>query len=327
MHSRSRRTLLLALAGASAVALTPGLAAAQAFPNKPIEFVAHTSPGGGTDLFARAISDFLAKEKVFSQSYLIGNRTGGSGTIAMNYIKSKKGDPHFLLTVATGTFMSAIARPDLGITINDFTPIALFAQDPQAIAVRAESKFRSFKEIVEAAKREPNTITAAIASATGTGRIALYLIERETGARFKYVSFKSGGDAVLAVLGGHVDITPENMSEMLPLVESKKMRVLAVTGERRFRQAAEVPTLKEQGFNIVAATGRGFAMPAGVPKEAAATMEAALKRVHASPAYKEYAERNIFEDKYLASAEFAQYLAVKRLENEEFLKVIGILKP
>ena len=326
MHSRSRRTLLLALAGASAVALTPGLAAAQAFPNKPIEFVAHTSPGGGTDLFARAITDFLAKEKVFSQSYLIGNRTGGSGTIAMNYIKSKKGDPHFLLTVATGTFMSAIARPDLGITINDFTPIALFAQDPQAIAVRAESKFKSFKEIVEAAKREPSTITAAIASATGTGRIALYLIERETGARFKYVSFKSGGDAVLAVLGGHVDITPENMSEMLPLVESKKMRVLAVTGERRFRQAADVPTLKEQGFNIVAATGRGFAMPAGVPKDAAAAMEAGLKRVHDSAAYKEYSDRNMFEDKWLGSTEFTKYLVQGRDEMGAFLKHIGLMK-
>jgi putative tricarboxylic transport membrane protein len=326
MHSRSRRTLLLALAGASAVALTPGLAAAQAFPNKPIEFVAHTSPGGGTDLFARAITDFLAKEKVFSQSYLIGNRTGGSGTIAMNYIKSKKGDPHFLLTVATGTFMSAIARPDLGITINDFTPIALFAQDPQAIAVRAESKFKSFKEIVEAAKREPNAITAAIASATGTGRIALYLIERETGARFKYVSFKSGGDAVLAVLGGHVDITPENMSEMLPLVESKKMRVLAVTGERRFRQAADVPTLKEQGFNIVAATGRGFAMPAGVPKDAAAAMEAGLKRVHDSAAYKEYSDRNMFEDKWLGSTEFTKYLVQGRDEMGAFLKHIGLMK-
>lgn len=309
---------------AGALAAAP--AGAQTFPSKPIELVAHTSPGGGTDLFARAIADFLAKEKVFNQPYLNGNRTGGSGTVAMNYIKGKKGDPHFMLTVATGTFMSALARPDLGITIQDFTPIALFAQDPQAIAVRAESKFRSFKDIVEAAKREPNSITAAIASATGSARIALYLIERETGAKFKYVSFKSGGDAVLAVLGGHVDITPENMSEMLPLVESKKMRVLAVTGERRFRQAPEVPTLKEQGANIVAATGRGFAMPGAVPKDAAAAMEAALKRVHDSAAYREYSDRNMFEDKWLGGAEFTRYLVQGRDEMGAFLKHIGLLK-
>ena len=167
-----------------------------------------------------------------------------------------------------------------------------------------------------------------LTSAVGIGRQVLYLIERERkGATFRIVSFKGGGDAVLATLGGHVEVTAENLSEMLPLYESKKMRVLAVTGERRFARAPEVPTLKELGVNIIAATGRGFAMPAGVPREAAAAMEAALKRVHDSPAYKEYSERNIFEDKYMGSAEFAQYLAVKRLENEEFLKVIGVLKP
>jgi putative tricarboxylic transport membrane protein len=324
MKSYVRRSLLLAAAGAC-LGLQPALAA-EAYPSKTIEFVVHTTPGGGTDLFARSITDMLTKEKIFSQGFIVGTRTGGSGTVAMNYVKGKRPDPHFVLTVATGTFMSATARPDLGITLDQFTPLALFAQDPQAIAVRAESKFKTFKEIVEAGKKQPNTITAAVASATGTGRISLYLIERETGAKFKYVSFKSGGDAILAVLGGHVDITPENMSEMLPLVESKKMRVLAVTGERRFKQAPDVPTLKEQGYNIVAATGRGFAMPAGVPKEAAAAMEAALKRVHDSAVYKEYSEKNMFEDKWLAGPAFAKYLAQGRDDMGAFLKHIGLLK-
>ncbi|HYC46461.1 MAG TPA: tripartite tricarboxylate transporter substrate binding protein [Burkholderiales bacterium] len=322
----ARVRLSLILAASLMGAALAGPAAGQAFPSKPIEFVAHTSPGGGTDLFARSITDMLAKEKIFSQPFVIGNRTGGSGSVAFNYIKSKRGDPHFVLTVATGTFMSAQARTDLGFKMEDFTPLALFAQDPQAIAVRTESKYKSFKELVEAAKKAPDTITAAIASATGTGRIALYLIERETGARFKYVSFKSGGDAVLAVLGGHVDITPENMSEMLPLVEGKKMRVLAVTGERRFKQAPDVPTLKEQGLNIIAATGRGFAMPGGVPKDAAAAMEKALKRVHDSAAYKEYSYKNMFEDKWLGSAEFTQYLIKGRDDMGAFLKHIGLLK-
>ena len=326
MKRYSRRSLLVSIGCAALSLAMPSVMAAESFPTKPIEFVAHTAPGGGTDLFARAISDMLAKEKVFSQPFVIGNRTGGSGTIALNYIKSKRGDPHYILTLATGTFMSATARPALNLGIEHFTPLALFAQDPQAIAVRTESKFKSFKEIVETAKREPNTITAAIASATGTGRIALYLIERETGAKFKYVSFKSGGDAVLSVLGGHVDITPENMSEMLPLVEAKKMRVLAVTGERRFKQAPDVPTLKEQGYNIIAATGRGFAMPAAVPKEAAAAMEAGLKRVHDSAAYKQYSERNMFEDKWLGHEAFTKYLIEGRDDMGAFLKHIGLMK-
>lgn len=309
------------------LAVCGSYAHAQAYPSKPIEFVAHTSAGSGTDLFGRNVSGLLEKERIFSQPITHSNRTGGLGVVAFNYIKSKRGDPHVVLTVATGSMLNAASRPELDLPLSTFTPLAFFAQDPQAIAVRAESKIGTVPDLIEAAKREPTGLTAGLSSAIGTGRFVLYMLEREKGAKFRIVSFKGGGDAVLATLGGHVEVTTENLSEMLPLYESKKMRVLAVTGERRFARAPEVPTLKELGYNIVAATGRGFAMPAGVPREAAAAMEAALKRVHDSPAYKEYAERNIFEDKYLGSAEFAQYLVVRRVEAEEFLKTIGLLKP
>ena len=314
------------LAGLAVAGLFASVTFAQGFPSRPIEFVAHTSPGGGTDLFARSITDMLAKEKAFPQPYIIGNRTGGGGAIAFTYIKSKRGDPHHILTVATGTFMSAIARPSMELGIDQFTPLCLFAQDPQAIAVRADSKFKTFKDVIEAAKREPGTLNIAVTSPTGTGRIALWMIERATGTKMKYVAFKSGGDAVLSVLGGHTDVTPENLSEMLPLVEGKKMRVLAVTGERRFKQAPDVPTLKELGVDVVAATGRGFAMPAAVPKEAAVAMEKALRRVYDSPQYKEYSYRNMFEDKWLGSAEFREHLVRGGEEMAVFLKDVGLLK-
>lgn len=325
--NRTRRGTRLVWLLCGSLAVCGGQACAQAYPSKPIEFVAHTSPGSGTDLFGRNVSGLLEKEKSFSQPITHSNRTGGLGVVALNYIKSKRGDPHVVLTVATGSMLNAASRPELDLPLNTYTPLAFFAQDPQAIAIRAESKIRTIPDLIEAAKRETTGLTVGLTSAIGTGRYVLYLIERETAAKFRIVSFKGGGDAVLATLGGHVEMTAENLSEMLSLYETKKMRVLAVTGERRFARAPEVPTLKELGFNIVAATGRGFAMPAGVPKEAAAAMEAALKRVHDSPAYKEYSERNIFEDKYLGNADFAQYLVARRLEVEEFLKTIGMLKP
>jgi tripartite-type tricarboxylate transporter receptor subunit TctC len=309
-----------------AVAIVAESPQAQTYPSRPIEFVSPTSPGAGTDLFMRAISGMLEKEKIFPQPILNANRVGGAGMVAYNYIKSKRGDPHVILTTGTGAILNASVRPELDIPLSTFTPLVMFAQDPQVIAVRAESKFKTFKDLVEAGKREPNTISAGITGPTGNARLALHLVERESGAKFKYVSFKGGGEAVLATLGGHVEITGENMSEMLQLYESKKMRVLAVTGERRFTQAPEIPTLKELGYNIVAATGRGFSMPGAVPKEAAATMEAALKRVYDSQAYKEYSERNMFENKYLDSAAFAKYLAEHRVVQEEFLRALGVVK-
>ena len=254
MRSRIRAGLLLGgMLGAAAI--VTGSVLAQTYPSKPIEFVAHTSAGSGTDLFGRNVSGLLEKERIFSQPFTHSNRTGGLGAVAFNYIKSKRGDPHVVLTVATGSILNAASRPELELPLSTFTPLAFFAQDPQAIAVRAASKIGTIPDLIEAAKREPTGLTVGLTSAVGVGRFVLYLLERDTAAKFRIISFKGGGDAVLATLGGHVEITAENLSEMLALYETKKMRVLAVTGERRFARALEVPTLKELGFNIVAATG------------------------------------------------------------------------
>jgi putative tricarboxylic transport membrane protein len=324
-HFRSPvRSFLVVAFGASAV--FAGSIQAQSYPSRTIEWISHSSAGSGTDLFNRNVSDLLAKEKIFSVPFIHSNRVGGNGVVAYNYVKNKRGDPHVVIAMSVTVILTASARPELELGLDTITPLSRFAQDPQVVAVRTESKFMTFKELADAGAREPGSIVAGVTGPTGSGRAALYLIERETGAKFKFVNFKGGGEAVLATLGGHVEITTENLSEMMPLMEAKKMRLLAVTGERRFKSAPDVPTLKELGYNIVAVTGRGWAMPPDVPKEAAATMEAALKRVYDSPVYKEYAERNMFEDAYLGSAEFAKQLVRQRVEQIEFLKNIGIVK-
>ena len=297
---------------------------AQAYPSKTIEWISHTSAGSGTDLLNRNMSGMLEKEKIFNVPFINSNRVGGNGAIAYQYLKSKKGDPYVVMAMAVSTILTQSILPDTGLGLDSITPLIRMAQDPQVVAVRIESKFKTYKELIDAAR--DGSIVAGITGPTGSGRQALYYIERDTGVKFKYVTFKGGGDAVLATLGGHVEVTTENMSEMLPLVETGKMRLLAVTGERRFKQAPDIPTLKELGYKTVVATGRGFGMAPGVPKDAAATMEKALKRVYDSQAYKDYADRNMFEDAYLNSADFAKSLVAQRAEQLEFLKAVGIVK-
>jgi putative tricarboxylic transport membrane protein len=297
---------------------------AQAYPSKTIEWVSHTSAGSGTDLFNRNMSGMLEKEKILNVPFVHTNRVGGNGAIAYQYVKSKKGDPYVVIAIAVSSILTQSILPDTGLGLDTITPLIRVAQDPQVVAVRIESRFKTYKELIDAAR--DGSMVAGITGPTGSGRQALYYIERDTGVKFKYVTFKGGGDAVLATLGGHVEVTTENMSEMLPLVETGKMRILAVTGERRFKQAPDIPTLKELGYKTVVATGRGFGMPPGVPKDAAAAMEKALKRVYDSQAYKDYADRNMFEDAYLNSADFAKALVVQRAEQHEFLKAVGIVK-
>lgn len=315
-----RRAALLALLLAAASS------GAQTFPSKPVEFVVHSGPGGGPDQFARVVTEIITKEKLLPQPVNVNNRTGGGGAIAFNFIKSKHGDPHYILGVGTGTLLAVAARPDTDLGLENFTPLAFFGLDAQVVAVAADSKYTNVRELIEAARREPNTQSAGVTSATGFGRQVLFLMERDLGAKFKSVIFKSGMDAALAVVGGHVLLTTENISETMPLVEGGRLRLLAVTTDKRAAVATAVPTMKEMGYPIVTGTGRGFAMPAGVPREAVVTMEAVLKRVHEHPAWKDFARRNAYEDIYMNGADFARYLARNREEMIVFLTGVGFIQ-
>jgi putative tricarboxylic transport membrane protein len=324
-HPNIRRRSLVGLAGASA-ALAALPLRAQAYPSKPLEFVVHVNPGGGTDVFARLIIEILGREKLVAQPMVVQTRTGGGGAVAFGYVKSKRGDPHTVLTIATGSFLTATARADLDLGLENFTPVAFFARDPQGVMVPADSKYKTFKELIDDAKKQPETLVCAVTSATGTGRQTLWAIEKETGSKFKFVTFKAGSEAVLSVLGGHVPFTTENVSEAWAHIEAKKMRVLAVTTEKRMPSLPDVPTVLELGYKVQIGTGRGFGMPAGVPKEAVAHMEGVLAKAHQSAIWRKYSDDNKYEDRWMGSAEFGKYLNEQRAVQSEFVKALGLDK-
>jgi len=286
--------------------------------------VIHTNPGGGQDVVGRLITEINNREKLLPQPFTNVNRPGGSGAVASTFLKGKRGDPYYLLSTSTTIVMALAHRADLGLGLDIYTPLALYGFDLQAVTVPADSKFKTFKDLIDAAKREPNAVIAGIASATGTARLFLYLLEKATGAQIKYVSFKSGSDAMTAVMGNHVHLTTENVSEVLGAVEAKKLRILAVPAQQRLPGLPDVPTLRELGHNIHVGGGRGFSMPAGVPKEAAAVMEAALERAHKSPMWRDYSTKNMYEDTYMGSAAFSQYLAKTLPVIGEFMTAVSV---
>ncbi len=316
-----------AISGCVAATVMAAIAAApvhaQKYPAKPIELVVHTSAGSGGDVVSRQVVEIIRKEKILPQTFLVNNRTGGGGVIAYNYVKTKRGDPYTMLSV-TSTLLAMAYRPDVAIGLDNYTPIALFAIDPQTIMVAADSPYKSFKELAEALKRDPGAFTAATTSATGTGRLVIYHLEKVLGVKIKFVNFKGGGDAVTSTAGGHTQFTTENLAEGLGLVEGGKLRVLAMTTDKRLPQVADVPTLRELGYDIEAGTLRGFTFTAGVPKEAVTTMEAALKRAHETPEWKEFARRNMYQYVFLGSADFAKYLEKRMVEYKEFYDAIGL---
>lgn len=301
-------------------------ALAQTFPTRPLEIVVHTGPGAGNDRVARILAEILIHEKLVSQPVTVSNRVGGAGTVAYNYVKTKRGDPHIILSGVSATLVGATLRPEFNISMDNFTPLALLARDPQAVIVSADSPYRTFRDLVEAAKRDPNSMVGSFGSPASAGRMLLWMIERETGTKFKAVSMKSGAEAIVSVMGGHTNLSTENISEGMAAVEAKKLRVLAVSSAQRMAVVPDVPTFKELGYNIHAGSARGFAMPGAAPREAVEHMEKVFERVYNSAAWKAHAQSSLYENVWMGSAEFNQYLAQRRVELQEFLRAIGVIK-
>ena len=308
------------------LALAASAAAAQAYPTRPIEVIVHTSAGSGGDIVSRAVTETIRREKLLPQPLLVVNRVGGSGALAFNFFKTKRGDPYFLLSV-TGTLLAMAYRPDMNIGLENYSPVALMTIDPQTIMVPANSPYKNFRELVEAARKAPDSLVAATTSVSGTGRMVVYLIEKAVpGVKVRLVTFKGGSDAVTSTAGGHTTFTTENLGEGLGFVEAKTLRVLAIAADRRLPQAPDVPTLQELGYPVTAGTIRGFTFTAGVPKEAVSTMENALEQVHKSQAWKELVKRNMYQDIFMGSAEFTKFLTVRMEEYRGFYDAINLGK-
>ena len=239
---------------------------------------------------------------------MVVNRVGGSGALAFNYFKTKRGDPYSMLSV-TGTILAMAYRPDINIGLDNYTPVALMVIDPQTIMVPANSPYKTFKDLVEAARKAPETLVAATTSVQGTGRMVVYLIEKAVpGAKFRFVTFKGGGDAVTSTAGGHTTFTTENLSEGAGFVEAKTLRVLAITSDKRLPQAPDVPTLKELGYPDHRGNDPRLHVPGG-RAEGSGHDDGDRARAGAQVGrWKDLVKRNIYEDIFMGSAEFAKFL-------------------
>jgi putative tricarboxylic transport membrane protein len=296
---------------------------AQPYPSKPVELVSATGAGGGSDLVCRMVADIVAREKLLPQPIFVVNKPGGGGAVGQTYVSARRGDPYVFLLAATN-LVAAPIRTGLDIGVDKFQPLGAIGFDLNAISVAETSPYRTLKDLVAAARDKPKTISVGTTSPGGGAHSMMFRLEKLSGARFNIVSFKSGAETVTAVMGGHIHATAENLGEVLGQVEAKKLRLLGVPAAKRLPGLPNVPTLKEQGFDIHAGGMRGFVAPAGVPREAAKLLEDTLARVHKSAAWREYLAKNMYEDVYLNAEEFSKWLAAQQVEMLQFLTEAGL---
>ncbi len=291
------------------------------YPEKPVEVVVNTDPGDGVYMFASAISEALSKQQGIR--FNVVSKTGGSGANQMAYVATKKGDPYYLSTCQPSTITTPI-KNDLELTYRDFTPICCVIAEPYLYVVRADSPFQSFEDLVAYAKEHPKELIQGTGVYGANDTVLSTLVQSKTGTEFNIVPFSDGGQMLIAVLSGDADFISANPSELMEQIEAGKLRPLAIASEDRLEGLPDVPTLKEQGIDVVFQGFRGIMAPADVEPEVVLWLEQAIKEASEEPDFEKYLKENLVDRVWMDHQELAGYWEELDAMYHEIYEQMGI---
>ncbi|HEV7821364.1 MAG TPA: tripartite tricarboxylate transporter substrate binding protein, partial [Burkholderiales bacterium] len=241
-------------AGCLCMASYIGAAHAQWRPEKAVEIIVGTGPGGGQDKTARTLNRLLVDKRLVEAPITVVNKPGGGGAVGWAYLNQHAADPHYV-EIANTTLLTNQINGRSAIGYADVTPLAMLYSESVALSVRTESPLMTGKDLIERLKKDSASLSVSVgSSAGGPNHIAYALIAKAAGGdvkKLKTVVFQGGGEAVTATLGGHVDLISSAANNVIPFLAAGKMRVLGVTAPQRLPGAlANVPTWKEQGIDV-----------------------------------------------------------------------------
>ena len=328
---RARRPQIVALSLAmSLTCAAPGLLAAEWKPNKTVEFVVPTGPGAGVDNTFRTVQAIMQARKLIETPIVVLNKPGGGYAVALNYLAQSPGEAHKLM-IQTSTPLTAYITGQLSLNYFDFTPIANLISEPIAFMVRAESPLKSARDMVEHLKANPESVSIALSAARGNAyHIASALAARSAGAdirKLKIVVFNTSGDGISALLGGHVDVLSVTPANWMPLVQSQKVRVIGLASAERLGGAlATVPTLREQGIDVVFDVPRGVIGPKGLSADQVRYWEEVFARLVKTDEWRQALEKFQWDASYQGSSEMGKELRRQYGILKEVLGELGMAK-
>ena len=296
------------------------------FPEKQITLINPNAPGGGTDIMFRSIDAISQKIKAFPHAFVIETKTGGSGSVGKAAALAAKPDGYTLTVADDGNIYQQLGG-DQPFKYNDFSYISRMVVDYNLVVVRAESPFKTFKDLADAAKTKPKGVSIAGTGIGNTDQLQMVQIGKSLGTEFTYASFNSGGEVMTNLLGGHVDGAMANPSEAWEQMRAGRVRALVITSPDRLKDLPDVPTLKESGVNLVMQQYRGIAGPKNLPAEVVKALEDGFKKVSDSPEWKaEYLDKYQQTNGYMNGSELATYMDELYKENQTLFKELGMLK-
>jgi putative tricarboxylic transport membrane protein len=296
-------------------------------PERNVELIVPTAPGGGNDKTARLLQKLWQD---MGQQVQVTNRTGGGGAIAYTYLTQRTADPHYLAIAQAGLFTNHITGKS-PVHYTDFTVLANLGIEPSAIAVRTESPIVSGRALFDRLKQDPTSVSISIGSTTGgTSHMALGRAVKAIGIdpkRLKTVAFTGSAESVVAVLGGHIDAMIAAINNVVPHVAAGKMRPLAVTSANRLTgQFANTPTFRELGTDVAAYGWTVVLAPKGITPAQVRYWEDLIAKAAQTPEWKSYLAQNHWIYRVERSSEATRYLATEYEIARRALTDLGMAK-
>lgn len=286
------------------IAIQQGWCQSQTFPTRQLTYLIPFDPGGQSDVEARRQQPHLSR--ILGQQVIIDYKVGGGGAIGWRELVKAKPDGYLFAGFNIPHTILQPLQQDVGYKTEQLVPVALFQRTPVGLAVPDNSPYKTLKEFIEAAKKEPGKLTVGGSSFFSGPHFATMLFDKLAGIKLSYVPFTGAAPQITALLGGHTDA---GMTFSNDLVRFKdKLRILAIATEERMADFPDVPTFKEQGFDIVEAVDRGVIVPPNTPKEVIAKLEAAFLEIAKNPEIQSEMRKQGFVPLAMGAAETKTYL-------------------
>lgn len=303
----------------AAIFLAP-TASAQ-YPARPVTLLCWSAPGSPVDLYARIMAKLLSTE--LGQNVLVENRTGGSGIIMVNNLLKAPADG-YTIAANTITLAALFGEPTASFKPDDLQMVARSQVDPYGIVVHASTPFRTIDELISFARKKPDFVNVGGPFTISGHRVAWEVFSEVAKIRTTWVPYQGGGPALTAVAGGHVDVAATNPGNVKPMIVAGKVRVLAVSSEKRLEDFPEVPTYKERGWDVVRYQWRGIMARAGTPRPVVERLASAIQKAQQAPEWKAYLKKVTQLDGYQGPDAFRSQLLQDMQEMDAVKKKLGI---
>jgi putative tricarboxylic transport membrane protein len=306
-------TILLAIVAAGAV---------EPYPTRTVRLLCWTSAGSPLDVMMRQLGKQLGE--IYGQNFVVDNRPGGSGVVAMAALINQPADGYNILST-TSSMSFTMANGRIPYEPANFTILPAIEAEPSAVAVRADSRFKTLKQVMDHLHDKPNDLSVGGFSSAGFHQFVFYRLQQVGHFKSVWVPYKGGQEAGLALLGGHIDVAVMTPSSATAQIRNGDIRLLGISSEQRTEYFPDVPTFKEQGYDVVEAIWRGIMVKSETPRPIVDNLVATVDKVKQTQEWKDLAHLNMQSPVTISLEAMQRRVADEVSTYREFLKSSGLL--